>query len=163
MSRSVISEIDKKIIFDSAANGEDYIQFASRLNIKAATARKIVSRTNHRGGIVSRSRGGANNTKVDDEFCNFIKSKADENSQITLMAIKTSLEKTFPEKPKLRLMRIVRVLNGHLYSLKNIQAVSVERNSEASKRKRGDHSKWFLLNAHKYSAVLYVDECGFNL
>ena len=79
------------------------------------------------------------------------------------MAIKQSLEETFPTKRKMSLITIVRILDGHLYSLKSIQAVSVERNSDETKRKRAEFSNWFLSNVHMYSAVVYVDECGYNL
>ena len=119
MSRSIISAIDIKRIIDLANNGEDFILFASGLNVKASTARKIVSR----GGVITVRR--ANNTKVDDQIRHFVKNKVDENNQITL-TIKQSLEETFPTKPKISLMTIVRILDGHLYSLKSIQAVAAE-------------------------------------
>ena len=138
MSWSIISAIDKKRIFDSANNGEDFILFASRLNVKASTARKIVSRAKNRGGVITARRGGVKNTKMVDQIRDFVKNKVDENNQITLMAIKQSLEETFPIKPKISLMKIVRILDGHLYSLKSIQAVSVERKSDETKRKRAE-------------------------
>ena len=82
MSRSIISAIDKKGIFDSAKNGENFILFASRLNVKASTAHKIVSRAKNRSGVITARRGGANNTKVNDQIRYFVKNKVDDNKKL---------------------------------------------------------------------------------
>ena len=98
MSRKSIIVVDKKD-FDAAESGQDIGVLANQLQINFTTAKHIIQRARDRDGIVSLSRGGANNTKIDkemrnavQEMRNAVQEMLDENCQISLKEMKVTLE-----------------------------------------------------------------------
>ena len=100
------------------------------LGIKRCTARKILARANSQDDpeeLPERPRGGARNTKVDEEMKAKISEILDRNPAITLQNLNRELRRQLPSKPTITDRHLGRICHGMLYTLKKLEVAPIDR------------------------------------
>ncbi|GFO13938.1 Tc1 transposase-like protein [Plakobranchus ocellatus] len=80
----------------------------------------------------------------------------------TLTMINQELRVRLPGAPHVTPSTISNVLKGQLITMKKLEDVPAERNSERTKAQRRDFATWLLQNAQRYNFI-YIDEAGINI
>ena len=70
---------------------------ADTIGVNRSTARSILARYIREGGIAERSRGGANNIRVDNEMKDCLNDILNDNCMLTLAQINQELDDAFRE------------------------------------------------------------------
>ena len=141
---------------------QDYLSVADTLGINRSTARGIVRRHLPEGQIAERPCGGPNHRKVDQEMVQCIEDIVNENPVLTLDGINRSLQERLPEKPRIHLQTVGKVLDGIIYTFKLVRPCPAERNRPDVIQHRREYSAWFLGEAIQRQ-IVFIDECGFNV
>ena len=144
-------------------DNQDYLQIAEVLGIKRTTAWAIVQRY-LRDGAVVRPRGGRRDAvqKVDDEMTDTLVEIVGLFPAFTLRQINTELQTRLPNKPRIGLSTVCKVLDAQLITTKKLEDAPAERNSDATKTSRYEYAQWMLQYGVNRNLV-FVDEAGFNL
>ena len=162
MPRNRISLETKQRIIDAYGNGHDYVEVARVLGVARGTAWSIVRR-HQLQGVVERPRGGARNSKVDQEMTEACVAIVEQHVEFTLSQINHELRLQLPNKPRVCISTISKTLHGQLIHLKKMETVAVDRNRQDIKLARREFAEW-LVQAHgAYEEIIYIDESGFNL
>lgn len=160
MPYTKITDVDKQRIVDAYENHENYEETARVLGITRNTAYAIIRRY-RRDGVISKPRGGAHNTKLDDEMIQTIIAIVEGHCEFTLQQINAELRLRHPNKPRICENSIATALNARLITMKLTRDVPTQRNTEAIKNERKDMANWMLL--HSAVEKIYIDESGFRL
>lgn len=160
MSRHRISLEDKQRIIDCYERRDDYFELADALSINRRSAYSIIRRY-LQDAQVSRNRGGAHNTIVDEEMKDAVVSIVEDHPEYTIDQINTELRLRFPQRRNVCNNTISNVLHCRLITLKLTRDPPEQRNSPIVKRARKDMAEWLL--QHGDLEKVYVDESGFRL
>ena len=112
-----------------------------------------------------RPRGGARNTKVDNEMIAKMMEIVEEHAEYTLVQINTELRSALPHKPVVTESTIAKTLKNRLIVLKKLETVPQDRNREDILQARKSYAEWLLnvVNGINHTELIFVDESGFNL
>ena len=158
-----ISDVDRRRLVEAfEGNNQDYLELADNLGIKRSTARSIVRTYLETGRANKLPRGGAHNSKMDEEMKNFLRDALETNPLLTLTQMKDKLREGLPQKPGVSLSTIARTLDGMLFTLKLAEDVPDARNSPRVIQQRRDYAEWFLEHGIVANCV-FIDECGYNI
>ncbi|GFO48713.1 replication protein a 70 kda DNA-binding subunit [Plakobranchus ocellatus] len=159
---SKICTADKTRIFQAYTRGEDYIQLARQIGIKRTTAYQIVRKALDHDGTVAFPRGGLRSVKMSQEMLETVIAIVSDPPDYTLTMINQELRVRLPGAPHVTPSTISNVLKGQLITMKKLEDVPAERNSERTKAQRRDFATWLLQNAQRYNFI-YIDEAGINI
>lgn len=160
MPRARISEQDKRRLVEAHANGDDYVEVAKTLGIKRGTAWSIVRRHQDQHPMEFKQRGGARNTKVDEEIASAAVAIVDDHPEFTLAQINSELRLALPNKPRICIASLRKVLQGQLVTIKKLENAEQNRNSDHVKEARQLYGEWLLQNDGE---IIFIDESGFHL
>ena len=156
-----VSDVDRERLIHAFEDG-DYIEMADTLGINRSTARSIISIYVRSGRRERLPKGGANNTKVDDEMRQCLRDLIDNNPLLTLVQMKERMEAALPNKPRVSKTTIARCLDGMLVTMKLTEDVPDARNIPRVLDLRQRYGQWFL----QYGVVahcVFIDETGYNI
>ena len=110
----------------------------------------------------TKPRGGSKGRKINRETLSYliklIESRAED---ITLHEMKDAL---IQEKGlTVSVATIARCLEGSLITLKKMELVPMNRNSEENKISRRQHASWLQTQYELGAQFCYIDECGFGI
>jgi len=157
-----VSDADRKRIIDTYERNEDFLVTATSLGVKRSTAYSVIRTYKRSGSNVAAPHGGGRRVKVDAESLDFLIMLIEANPCITLKEMNSQLREVFTTKPHISLATLARALDGQLITLKKVENVPGERNSERVKEMRATFGHWMYqegLHGHR----IYIDETGFNL
>ena len=157
-----ICEVDKSRLYQCFLENKDYLVLAKSLNIKANSARSIVTTMSKRNGIVSLPSGGSTYRKVDDEMRDELERIYHEFPSMTVKNINATLRIRKPNKATVTDDCISKSLDGMFYTLKKVYLHPHPRNSDITKESRRDYASWFLTHTTGHFSV-FVDEAGCNM
>lgn len=157
-----IGNEDRGRLIDAFEAQRDYIQLADNLEINRNTARSIITTYLREGRRNKLQRGGARNTKMDDEMKERLEHLIDRNPLMTLQEMKADLAESLPQKPAVSTSTIARALDGLFITLKLVEDVPVVRNAPRVLDERAEYANWFLQTGVLAHCV-FVDECGYNI
>lgn len=160
MSRRRISLEDKQRIITCYERHDDYFELADALSINRRSAYSIICRY-IKDGQVSRNRGGAHNTIVDEEMKDTAVSIVEDHPEYTIDQINTELRLRLPQKRHVCNNTISNALHCRLITLKLTRDPPEERNSQIVKAARKGMAEWLL--QHGDLEKVYVDESAFRL
>lgn len=160
---NLVCDLDRRRIVQAYIDGKEYLEVARTLNVKPDTARKIVKIYNETGRSERLKQGGRREscTKVTGEIMDFMKKLLDENCQITLKEITSSVETRF--HVRVSVSTVARHLDGAMYTIKKVIQQPVDRNSPAVLQARAAYANAFLSEVPGRSYPVFIDEMGFNL
>ena len=160
MPRARISGEDKRRLMDAHDKGEDYQDVARTLGIKRGTVWSIIRRYREQEPIVFRQRGGARNMKIDEGIANAAAGIIEENPHFTLAQVNTEFQLLLPNKPRICILSIRKARQGQLITMKKLETIEQDRNSDVVKLARQQHAEWLLQNEEE---IILIDESGFHL
>ena len=91
----------------------------------------IISRAGKRDGVLSKSRGGAHNVKIDQEMKDKVVEIIEANPAVTIKRMNEILKDSLPDKPSISDNRLGRICDGMFYSLKKLSIQPQNRNSDS--------------------------------
>jgi transposase len=141
--RRRISTNEREAIIRDYENDQDFINTANIMGIKAATARSIVREFIKTGKRESLSFRGPRNVKVNSEMRLLIVEMQDANPLITLKEINHRLQEQLPGKPKICDQSVANVLEGELFSTKQVYLSPIPRKSPRVLELRKEYAIWF--------------------
>ena len=160
--RRISNEDRDRLINPFDAHQADYLELADTLGIKRTTARSIVANYLRTGNRHKLARGGANNSKIDDDMKARLQHVIDANPLATLQQMKTGLAAALPQKPAVSIATISRALDGMFISLKLAEDEPEGRNAPRTIDLRFEYAEWFMaegVEAH----LVFIDETGYNI
>ncbi|XP_041464794.1 uncharacterized protein LOC121415591 [Lytechinus variegatus] len=158
-----ISDDDRRRVVEAfEGNEQDYLEMADNLGIKRSTARSIVRTYLETGRAVKLPRGGARNSKMDEEVRNYLRAAVESNPRLTLSQMKDKLQEDLPQKPDLSMSTIARALDGMLVSLTLTEDAHCSRNSPRVLQQRREYAEWFVQRSVVAHCV-FIDEYGYNI
>lgn len=163
--RNTIQNADRQRIVNCYENGDDFILLADQLQINRDTARSIIRTWMEKGTVNRATRGGALNTRTDQEMINCILAIVQEKPFTTLQNVNDELRIRLPNKPQICTTTISRHLENNFISVKiagKDADVPYQRNTARTKLARFDYMTW-LTNLPVNQKIIYVDETGFNV
>lgn len=162
-TRRSISETDKKRIVNAYLDPrKDYVEVAQSLQIGRSTAWSIVRRYQREGAVVVRQRGGQKPRKYDAEMLTSLLCIVEEYPAYTLQQLNHEMQLRLPNKPHVSISTLHRMLDAQMITLKKIENIPAERNSDPLKEVRKEHAQW-LFDVGDHRELIYVDESGYNL
>nr|XP_054756147.1 uncharacterized protein LOC129262123 [Lytechinus pictus] len=158
-----ISDDDRRRVVEAfEGNEQDYLETADDLGIKRSTARSIVRTYLETGRAEKRPRGGARNSKIDEEVRNYLRAAVESNPRLTLSQMKDKLQEDLPQKPDVSMSTIARALDGMLVSLTLPEDAHGSRNSPRVLQQRREYAEWFVQRSVVAHCV-FIDEYGYNI
>ncbi|KAG7163883.1 hypothetical protein Hamer_G029774 [Homarus americanus] len=159
-----VSDEDRDGLITRYEAGEDFLDTAAELRIPRTTAYEIIRkfvetgerRELHGGG------GGRRPPVLDDEAKDFLLMLVEATPTITIRELNHTLRKTFPGKPHVCSMTVSRALDGELITLKQVNNVPANHNSEDVKAARVALAQYMYEDGIHQHRV-YVDKTGYNL
>lgn len=161
--RKVIGETDKSRIVAAFLDPmKDYVEVAESLGISRSTAWSIVRRYHQDGSVVVRRRGGQRPRLIDEEMVACVIRMVEEFPAYTLQQLNAELRRSLPNKPQVSIATLHRMLDAQFITLKKVENIPAERNSDRVKDARKEHAQWLFENGEGRE-LIYVDETGHNL
>ena len=131
-------------------DGVSYKRMESVFGIKKDTAYRICSGRQ----FATKPRGGTKANKIDEKF---LVSKVELRSDITLSELKVLHE---ARGLTVSISTIAPCLEGQSISMKKLELIPTNRNSEEVKTTRREHALWIQSQYENGATFCYVDECG---
>ena len=155
-----ISEETKRRIVAAFEADEDYLQTARLLNVSRQTAWQLVRRYLEDGQVV-RPRGGARaqGTRTDEEMTAAAVEIVADYPAYTLQQINAQLQQRLPNKPRVSLATVARMLDGQLIRIKKLEDAPVDRNAQRTLDSRHEYVTWMTEQGINKTLV-FVDEAG---
>ena len=111
--------------------------------------------------FTTKSRGCTKGKKIDNLSAKFLVSKVENRPDITLSELKDVLHEA--RGLSVSISTIARCLEGQLISMKKLEFIPTNRNSEHVKIARQEYALWLQLQHENRATFCYVDICGFGM
>ena len=137
---------------------------ANELSIKYSTAWAIIKRATAADGVVVQRRGGTgpNRVRVNDNIKECALRVVEQHPEFTLAQINANIRAEIPGEPHILISSLSNLLKSHLITLKKLEDVPADRNSDRVKEGRYEFAHW-LFATGVHNELIFVDESGFNL
>lgn len=154
--KAISDEIRSRLI-KAHETGLSYGQISELYDVKKDTVYRICSFRQY----TTKPRGGSKGRKINQETLGYLINLIESRADITLHEMKDAL---IQEKGlTVSVATIARCLEGSLITLKKMELVPMNRNSEENKIARRQHASWLQTQYELGAQFCYIDECGFGL
>ena len=153
--KTITADIRVRLI-NAHQDGVSYKRMENLFGVKKDTAYRICSSRQ----FITKSRGDTKGKKIDDLSAKFLVSKVENRPDITLSELKDVLHEARGLSVSISI--IARCLEGQLISMKKLELIPANRNSEQVNIAKREHALWLQSQHENGATFCYVDECGFG-
>ena len=139
--------------------GKNNVQIGAIVDRGESTVRSILKRCDE--GSLGKARGGAHNMKCTPEIRSYVEELLREDCTRTLRFLKAAIQERF--SVNLAVSTIFKNMGFINFSLKQVSAIPVQRNTPEAINRRASYAQEFDMIQEEFSRaqIVFVDEAGF--